>query len=350
MKKNDLLTGHLPALLCIVAWGTSFLISKTLMASFTAVHLMWLRFAIAYLTLWILCPKWRFRWREEGQFLLISLFANTLYFLAENTALKLTQTSNVSILVATAPIFTALLLRLFGKSGRLTPRQLSGFAIAFTGVVLVVLNGAFELQLRPAGDLLALAAALCWAIYNILVREYAERFDSFFITGKLMFYGLLTATPLLLAGGGLPELRVLHHVEYRDPDDRCAEDERLSLRDPAAHAGRGHAAARRDGHASRHRRDRAGHRRHGAEQSRPRERLTDRVTHGTRARLMARPCSFRTYFASAFLTLPQTNNASASFAASGRRYGSTHRERIVPIARGSPPRAATTANQTVPAA
>ncbi|MBQ3103071.1 MAG: DMT family transporter [Oscillospiraceae bacterium] len=198
MRAGKNAMGHLMAFLCVLAWGTSFLASKSLMESFSAVQLMWLRFLVAYIVMWILHPKWRFCLKEEGMFFLISLFANTLYFLAENTALQLTQTSNVSILVTTAPIFTAVLLRLGRDKVRITARQAAGFAIALLGVVLVVLNGVFRLRLSPAGDLLSLAAALSWAVYGVIAAPYAQRFNGFFITRKLMFYGLLSTTPLLI--------------------------------------------------------------------------------------------------------------------------------------------------------
>lgn len=186
------------ALLSVIIWGTSFLISKNLMNILTPAQLMWIRFLIAYVTLWILHPKWRVQWKEEVMFFVMSLFANTLYFLAENTALQLTQTSNVSILVTTAPIFAALILRVTKKIEKIPARQILGYLIAFVGVVLVVLNGVFNLQLSPAGDLLALGAALAWAINGILLQRCSGRYNSFFVTRKVMFYALLTSTPIVL--------------------------------------------------------------------------------------------------------------------------------------------------------
>ena len=56
----------------------------------------------------------------------MSLFSNTLYFLAENTALTLTQSSNVSILVSTAPVITALLLILLPNGERVTRKYCLG--------------------------------------------------------------------------------------------------------------------------------------------------------------------------------------------------------------------------------
>ena len=128
----------------------------------------------------------------------MAIFANTLYYWAENTALTLTQTANVSILVSTSPIITALILAVFRKEERLTKKQTLGFAVAFGGVVLVVLNGAFMLQVNPAGDLLALVAAASWAVYGMLLRRWTDTYESLLLTRKLMFYGILTVLPLVL--------------------------------------------------------------------------------------------------------------------------------------------------------
>ena len=190
--------GHLFSILCVIAWGTSFLVSKSLMEKLTPVQLMLLRFAIAWLAIWIIYPKWYFNWREEGQFVVLSLVGNTLYYLAENTALRMTLASNVSILVSAAPIASALMLRLFERDERLSGRQVAGIGIAFFGVLFVVFNGVFVLKLNPLGDLLAVAAAFCWALYGFLAKRIMDRYDTFLSTRKLMFYGIITTAPLLL--------------------------------------------------------------------------------------------------------------------------------------------------------
>ena len=153
------LKGHLLSILCVIAWGTSFLVSKGLMEKITPVQLMMLRFVIAWLAIWAIYPKWYFNWKEEGQFIVLSLVGNTFYYLAENTALRLTLASNVSILVSAAPIASALMLRVFERDESLTRHQIAGIGIAFFGVLFVVFNGVFVLKLNPLGDLLSLAAA-----------------------------------------------------------------------------------------------------------------------------------------------------------------------------------------------
>ena len=202
MNENKQLKGHLLSILCVIAWGTSFLVSKSLMEKITPVQLILLRFVIAWLAIWAIYPKWYFNWREEGQFIILSLVGNTLYYLSENTALRLTLASNVSILVSAAPIISALILRLFERDERLSGRQITGIGIAFIGVLFVVFNGVFVLKLNPLGDLLALAAAFCWALYGFLAKRVVDRYDTFLSTRKLMFYGIITTAPLLLFEDG----------------------------------------------------------------------------------------------------------------------------------------------------
>ena len=84
----------------------------------------------------------------------------SFYFLTENMAQEYAPASNVSLIVCTAPVWTALLLSLAYRGERMTRRQIGGSALAFAGMVLVVLNDRFVLHLSPKGDLLALSAAL----------------------------------------------------------------------------------------------------------------------------------------------------------------------------------------------
>ena len=109
----------------------------------------------------------RARLRDELLLAAAGLTGGSLYFLTENIALEYAPASNVSLIVCTAPVWTALLLSLVYRSERMTRRQTAGCALAFVGVVLVVLNGRFVLHPSPRGDLLALSAALLWMLYPL---------------------------------------------------------------------------------------------------------------------------------------------------------------------------------------
>ncbi len=202
IKKDSRATGHLLALFTIIVWGSTFIVTKLLLSEFTPVHIMLCRFVIAYFVLWLIRPKLeKTSVKDELLFAVMGIFGCTLYFITENTALEYTLASNVSIIVASSPIITAILAHFFVKGEKMNRNIILGFFVAFLGVILVVVNGKFVLRLNPAGDALSLGAAVSWAIYSIVLRLCVDRFDSVFLTRKLMFYGFVTALPIAIMQG-----------------------------------------------------------------------------------------------------------------------------------------------------
>lgn len=190
---------HAAALFTVAVWGATFVSTKVLIAhSLTPAEIFLLRFALAYVCIWPL-SKGRLRaygWRDEALLAAAGVTGGSLYFLTENMALEYAPASNVSLIVCTAPVWTALLLSLAYRGERMTRRQIGGSALAFAGMVLVVLNGRFVLHLSPKGDLLALSAALLWMVYSLAVKRIGGRYPAVFITRKVFFYGLLTILPV----------------------------------------------------------------------------------------------------------------------------------------------------------
>ncbi|MCH5224754.1 MAG: DMT family transporter [Muribaculaceae bacterium] len=195
------LIAHIGALLVMVAWGTSFLSSKVLLVSggFSPVEVFVYRFAFAYIIL--LCFTWKKvmanNYKDELLLLVCGMCAGSIYFIAENYALKYTTTGNVSLLVNVSPIFTTIMLafiyRFLPK-----PNVIFGTIIAFLGVVCIIFSSGEELEINPIGDIIALSAAVSWSVYTIAVKRLTPIYSSLFITRKLFFYGVITALPLLL--------------------------------------------------------------------------------------------------------------------------------------------------------
>ena len=182
MEKSKVM-GHIFAIITILVWGSCFVLTKNLLVYFTPIQIIPLRMGLAYITLWILRPRtMKLPWKDELMFILIGITGGSFYFYLQNTALDHTYAANVSILVALSPILTVLLAQLFSRSNeRLGKYVYIGAVIAIAGVVLVVLNGQLSFHLSPVGDLLALAAALMWAVYSILIKKYTEQYDNFIV-------------------------------------------------------------------------------------------------------------------------------------------------------------------------
>ncbi|MCI8375333.1 MAG: YqeG family HAD IIIA-type phosphatase [Lachnospiraceae bacterium] len=203
--------GHILALLTITVWGTTFVATKTLLNHYDALQIMLMRFFIAWVVLFLFTRKLEKPGgvKEELGIFVLSLSGITLYYYFENTALSYTLAANVSIILAAAPVFTAILAHLFTRDEKLSGRTWAGFFIAMTGVVLVVFNGAFVLKLNPLGDALSLLAALSWAVYSVVLKRYVGHYDNWILTRKMLFYALLLTAPATLWGKGLPPLNPL---------------------------------------------------------------------------------------------------------------------------------------------
>lgn len=191
---------HTTAFVTAAIWGSTFISTKVLIGcGLSPEHIFTLRFLMAYVPL--LCislargDRLFVSWRDELLLLCIGLTGGSLYFLAENQALRFSTATNVSLIVCSCPLVTTFLHRLAVRGARLSGGQTVGALLAFLGMVAVVLNGHFVLHLSPVGDALALAACLCWAVYSVLMERIGHRYSARFITRKTFFYGLLTAIP-----------------------------------------------------------------------------------------------------------------------------------------------------------
>lgn len=193
---------HILALATILVWGTTFASTKVLLThGLTPPEIMFYRFIIAYALTWLCSRKvWADTWLDELLLAVAGFTGGTLYFLAENTAIDYTITSNVALVVCVTPVLTALLTSIIYREC-ITVHLAIGSIVALFGVGFVVLNGAV-LQIHPLGDALALVAALAWAVYSVVVRRFDGRYTTWFVTRKVFFYGIVTMLPFIVCGMG----------------------------------------------------------------------------------------------------------------------------------------------------
>ena len=240
---NTRLPWHLLALLVVAVWGVTFVSTKTLIsAGLDPAEIFLVRFSLAYVGIWILSvfaspassfasasssaspassfadsdrriSRSRIRllsrsWQDELLFAFLGVSGGSFYFLTENTALAYTQASNVSFLVCSAPLITALLSLVYRRIRRdrfadAMERVGSGWMLALGtllalgGMALMLFDGQ-RVQVSLRGDLLALGAALCWGLYSLFMGKMTDEYGAVFATRKVFFYGLLTIIPFLL--------------------------------------------------------------------------------------------------------------------------------------------------------
>ena len=203
---------YLKLLFCVVAWGASFIATKVALRELSPVSVVWLRFLIGVIILGAAVyvrKELTLPGRKDlGYFALLGFIGITFHQWLQSTGLVTSQATTTAWIVATTPIFIALLGWLFLKE-KLGWLRSGGIALAALGVLLVVSKGNL-LSLASGhfgspGDILILIGAPNWAIFSVLSRSGLKRYPA----ARMMFYvmalGWLFSSVLFFAGHGLSE-------------------------------------------------------------------------------------------------------------------------------------------------
>ncbi len=207
-KRLSATSGATLAVFVVIVWSATFVNTKALLTDFSALEILGIRFAMAWVALWAIHPHGMgpLRVRDEALFAAAGLAGATAYQMLENVAIHFTNASNVSILVATAPLFAAVMSRLLLGERTFTPRFLIGCALALGGVALVSLGGARAFHFRPIGDALALGAALSWGVYSATVTVVNRGgWHPVAAIRRAFFWALVFMFPLLIFALAMPE-------------------------------------------------------------------------------------------------------------------------------------------------
>lgn len=196
MKKllENNLSAHLSALLTIFIWGTTFVSTKILLSSFSPIEILILRFSIGFVIFALIYPKFLKpqSFKTEATIAAAGLCGICLYYLLENIALTYTRASNVGIIVAAAPFFTAIFSKfIFKEKEKLQPNFFIGFVAAISGIMIISVQNQ-GIEVNPLGDLLALLAAIIWAIYSLLTKKISTyKLNTILTTRRIFLYGLI---------------------------------------------------------------------------------------------------------------------------------------------------------------
>lgn len=184
-----------------LAFGLSFVATKYALRGFRPLLIAEIRFALAGGLLW---AAWRLRPKREevtrGELLhlaALGFVSLTLYFALETNGIARTSASSAAILIATIPVFVAVLaaLVLHERNGT---RQWLGVALSFAGVAGLVLLGSGVSGGGLVGDLLVLAAALSAAVYNLMARRLLMTRSALYVTAYQNLFGALFMAPFAL--------------------------------------------------------------------------------------------------------------------------------------------------------
>ncbi|MDO5146921.1 MAG: DMT family transporter [Eubacteriales bacterium] len=199
MNRHSEAAGHLAAITTNVLWGTTFVSTKVLLQYFNPMEILLTRTVIGFLALCLLYPhpmRGTSR-KQERTYALAGLTGTCLYYLLENIALTYTMASNVGVIIAVAPCFTAIMMHLcFPGEEKLKGSFFAGFFVALCGILLISFNGS-RMQLNPLGDFLAVLATMVWAVYAVQTRKISTYgYNTVQNTRKTFAYGILFMIPI----------------------------------------------------------------------------------------------------------------------------------------------------------
>ena len=145
----------------------------------------------------------RVRWRDLPQLILLGAVLFTVFPVTFNASLRLIEASRGALILATIPLWSALLARI-ARSERLAPRQVVGVFLSLGGVGLALAEHGLSWQGglgSLAGDALMLVTALCGAAYAVLAQRAFVRYSALTVTTYAMVLGTLLLLPAALVEG-----------------------------------------------------------------------------------------------------------------------------------------------------
>ncbi len=197
----------------VIVWGASFIATKLALRDLAPVTVVWLRFAIGVLILGIAATAKREltlpRKQDWLYFAVLGVIGITFHQWLQSTGLQTVQASTTAWIVATTPVFIAILSWIFLRE-KLSWLQVSGIALAVVGVLLVVskgdFRGLFSGKFGTVGDILILISAPNWAVFSILSSRGLKKYKATQMMFYVMTIGWLFTSILFFGSGKLTDV------------------------------------------------------------------------------------------------------------------------------------------------
>jgi drug/metabolite transporter (DMT)-like permease len=174
MQRTQLLP-YLEALFAVIAWGASFIATKI----------------------------------AVGQIALLGFLGITFHQWLQSNGLLTAQANTTAWIVATGPVFMALLGWLVLKEGLSWVKNV-GIALAALGVLLVVTDGnlfsIMQGRFGTPGDFLILISSVNWAVFSVLSRRGLNKHPATRMMFFVMVLGWIFTCILFFSGNGITEI------------------------------------------------------------------------------------------------------------------------------------------------
>jgi drug/metabolite transporter (DMT)-like permease len=176
----------------VILWASAFAGIRAGLEAYGPGQVALIRFLVASLVLAGYAAIARMRLPERQDLpavFLAGFLAFTIYHVALNYGEVTVSAGSASVLIATAPVFTALLAVAF-LGERLRALGWVGMALSFCGTALISLGEGEGLSLDPRAFLILLAA-LATSVYLVFQKRYLEKYGALAFTTYAIWAGTL---------------------------------------------------------------------------------------------------------------------------------------------------------------
>ena len=185
-----------------VFWGSSFFFMKFAVAEIPPLTIMAARISIAAVFLLIVSAVRRENlpntWKNWGEFLIMGLLSNVIPFSLIIWGLQYIDSSLGSLLNATTPIFSVILVSILTKDDQLTPNRIIGVITGWFGVaVLIGLGAILHMDGHIGGQFAVLGASSSYALSAIFGRRF-KKFSPLTAASAMLTCGSVVAIPTAL--------------------------------------------------------------------------------------------------------------------------------------------------------
>ena len=195
-------------------WAVNFVVGKIALRYWNPLTLASFRVTLAAIFLVLLFPICRrmptfaeaARARRQGRrsfkdfwpFIYLGFFGIAINQICFTVGLRYTSVTHSSVIVGMGPLYALILAVLFRLEAA-TVRKVTGMVIAFAGVVLMTYHPRdAHHNATILGDAITLAGSLGFAMYGVLGKRVAARYDTLTMTTYNGVFGALLVLPIAI--------------------------------------------------------------------------------------------------------------------------------------------------------
>jgi len=198
MKKT--LLGSLYLSLAASIWGGMYVVVKVIVDTVPPLELVWLRYMIAIIALFIIGimtkQSWRIDRRDWLLIFMIGLIGNTISIVAQEMGTMLSTSQMGAIITATTPAFMVMFARFILKE-KITFKKAVSIILATFGVYMIVGSAHIDSS-HQLGGVALLIAALTWSLMSVLIKRVPEKYSQIVITSYGTLVAIIALTPLVV--------------------------------------------------------------------------------------------------------------------------------------------------------